>query len=264
MSSAADILPAPAAARPLLDRKPNLSTQLLFLGLVLIGVGYAGYSLVSDISGVGVRAATILPYFLLGVALLIALAFEFVNGFHDTANAVATVIYTHSLPPHVAVVYSGTLNFIGVLLSSGAVAFGVISLLPVELILQVGSGAGFAMVFALLIAAILWNLGTWWLGLPASSSHTMIGSIIGVGVANALMHGRDGTSGVDWAQATKIGYSLLLSPLVGFVCAALLLLLLKVLVKNRDLYQEPRGSASPPWWIRTVRTTGRRAWASSC
>src|SRR5262249_54124263 len=158
-----------------------------------------------------------------------------VNGFHDTANAVATVIYTHSLPPPVAVVYSGTLNFIGVLLSSGAVAFGIISLLPVELILQVGSGAGFSMVFALLIAAILWNLGTWWLGLPASSSHTMIGSIIGVGVANALMHGRDGTSGVDWAQATKIGWSLLLSPLVGFICAALLLLLLKVLIRNRDL-----------------------------
>ena len=110
------------------------------------------------------------------------------------------------------------------LFSSGAVAFGIITLLPVELILQVGTGAGFAMVFALLIAAIIWNLGTWWLGLPASSSHTLIGSIIGVGVANALMHGRDGTSGVDWAQATKIGYSLLISPLVGFVCAALLLL----------------------------------------
>ncbi|HVH83686.1 MAG TPA: inorganic phosphate transporter, partial [Steroidobacteraceae bacterium] len=159
---------------------------------------------------------------------------------------------THSLPPHVAVVYSGTLNFLGVLASSGAVAFGIISLLPVELILQVGSGAGFSMVFALLIAAILWNLGTWWLGLPASSSHTMIGSIIGVGVANALMHGRDGTSGVDWAQATKIGYSLLLSPLVGFICAALLLLLLKVLVRNRDLYQEPRANTSPPWWIRGI------------
>ena len=121
-------------------------------------------------------------------------------------------------------VWSGAFNFLGVLVSSGAVAFGIISLLPVELILQVGSSAGFAMVFALLIAAIIWNLGTWWLGLPASSSHTLIGSIIGVGVANALMHGRDGTSGVDWAQATKVGYSLLLSPLVGFVCAALLLL----------------------------------------
>src|SRR5690242_14421231 len=136
-----------------------------------------------------------------------ALGFEFVNGFHDTANAVATVIYTRSLPAHVAVVWSGMFNLLGVLLSSGAVAFGIVSLLPVELILQVGSSAGFAMVFALLIAAIIWNLGTWYFGLPASSSHTLIGSIIGVGVANALMHGRDGTSGVDWAQATKIGYS---------------------------------------------------------
>jgi len=120
------------------------------------------------------------------------------------------------------------------------------------LILQVGSSAGFAMVFALLIAAILWNLGTWYLGLPASSSHTLIGSIIGVGVANALMHGRDGTSGVDWAQATKIGYSLLISPLVGFVGAALLLLVLKAVVKNRDLYQEPKGNSAPPWWIRGI------------
>ena len=123
-------------------------------------------------------------------------------------------------------------------------------LLPVELILQVGSGAGFAMVFALLIAAIVWNLGTWWLGLPASSSHTLIGSIIGVGIANALMHGRDGTSGVDWAQATKVGYSLLLSPLVGFGCAALLLVALRAFVKNRALYEEPKGNQPPPWWIR--------------
>jgi len=244
--------PIEPAARPMLDRKAGPITQLLFLALVLIGVGYTGYSLVADISGADTHAATILPYFLLGIALLIALGFEFVNGFHDTANAVATVIYTHSLPPHLAVVYSGTLNFLGVLVSSGTVAFGIITLLPVELILQVGSSAGFAMVFALLIAAILWNLGTWWLGLPASSSHTMIGSIIGVGVANALMHGRDGTSGVDWGQAAKVGYSLLLSPLVGFVLAALLLLLLKALVKTRALYQEPRGGSSPPWWIRGI------------
>jgi inorganic phosphate transporter, PiT family len=236
-------------SRPNLDRKPGRLTSLLFLVLLALGIGYAGYSLISDVTG-ATHAMTLLPYLLLGVALLIALGFEFVNGFHDTANAVATVIYTHSLPPHLAVVYSGTLNFLGVLVSSGAVAFGIISLLPVELILQVGSGAGFAMVFALLIAAILWNLGTWWLGLPASSSHTLIGSIIGVGVANALMHGRDGTSGVDWGQATKIGYSLLLSPLVGFVCAALLLLLLKALVKNPDLYREPKGRAAPPWWVR--------------
>ena len=154
------------------------------------------------------------------IALLIALGFEFVNGFHDTANAVATVIYTHSLPAEMAVVWSGLFNFLGVLTSTGAVAFGIVSLLPVELILQVGSSAGFAMVFALLIAAIIWNLGTWWLGLPASSSHTLIGSIIGVGIANALARGMDGTSGVDWTKATEIGYALLLSPVFGFCAAA--------------------------------------------
>jgi PiT family inorganic phosphate transporter len=250
MSSVA--APTVVAARPTLDHKPSFGTVLLFLTLLLIGVGYTGYSLVTDVNRAMPHGLALLSFFLLGVALLIALGFEFVNGFHDTANAVATVIYTHSLPPPVAVVYSGTLNFLGVLFSSGAVAFGIISLLPVELILQVGSSAGFAMVFALLIAAILWNLGTWYLGLPASSSHTLIGSIIGVGVANALMHGRDGTSGVDWAQATKIGYSLLISPLVGFVGAAVLLLVLKAVVKNRDLYQEPKGNSAPPWWIRGI------------
>src|SRR5262249_40623881 len=148
--------------------------------------------------------------------------------------------YTHSLKAEHAVVWSGFCNFLGVMVSSGAVAFGIISLLPVELILQVGSSAGFAMVFALLIAAIIWNLGTWYLGLPASSSHTLIGSIIGVGVANALMRGQDGTSGVDWTKATEIGWSLLLSPLFGFIAAALLLLSLKVLVRNPQLYQEPK------------------------
>ena len=148
--------------------------------------------------------------------MLIALGFEFVNGFHDTANAVATVIYTRSLPANIAVVWSGMFNLFGVLWSSGAVAFGIISLLPVELILQVGISAGFAMVFALLIAAIIWNLGTWYLGLPASSSHTLIGSVIGVGITNALLHGRSGTSGVDCDQATSIGKALLFSPLFGF------------------------------------------------
>jgi len=224
----------------------------LFVLLLLAGILYSVWSLRADVTSAGPVTTSWLPYLLLGVALLIALGFEFVNGFHDTANAVATVIYTNSMPANVAVVWSGCFNFLGVLLSSGAVAFGIISLLPVELILQVGTASGFAMVFALLIAAIVWNLGTWWLGLPASSSHTMIGSILGVGVANALMHGRDGTSGVDWSQAAKVGYSLLLSPLVGFACAALLLLALRALVRNRELYEAPRGSAPPPWYIRVV------------
>ena len=164
----------------------------------------------------------------------------------------ATVIYTHSLEPQFAVLWSGLWNFLGVLFSSGAVAFGIVSLLPVELILQVGSAAGFAMVFALLIAAIIWNLGTWYLGLPASSSHTLIGSIIGVGLANQLMASGSGTAGVDWGQATKVGYSLLFSPLIGFCAAALLLLVLKAMVRNPALYKAPQGKRAPPWWIRGV------------
>ncbi|SLM48379.1 Phosphate/sulfate permease [Nitrospira japonica] len=224
---------------------------LVFIATTLAaGLTYAGYELFLDLSSI--RIGVELPYVLLGIALLIALGFEFVNGFHDTANAVATVIYTHSLPPQAAVLWSGFWNFLGVLFSSGAVAFGIIALLPVELILQVGTGAGFAMVFALLIAAILWNLGTWYLGLPASSSHTLIGSIIGVGLANQLMHPGSPTSGIEWGQATKIGYSLLLSPLIGFICAALLLLVMKRLANNPALFRAPQGQQPPPLWIRSL------------
>jgi PiT family inorganic phosphate transporter len=252
-TSAAALDTAPAThARPRLDYKAGPATTIIFIGLLTAGLLYTAYSLMSDVASAGVPTRSIAPFVLLGVALLIALGFEFVNGFHDTANAVATVIYTHSLPPHVAVLWSGAFNFLGVLASSGAVAFGIISLLPVELILQVGSSAGFAMVFALLIAAIIWNLGTWWLGLPASSSHTLIGSIVGVGIANALMHGRNGTSGVDWGQVTKIGESLLLSPLVGFLAAALLLLALRVVIKNAKLFDAHKSNAPPPWWIRGI------------
>src|SRR5579862_5257920 len=169
-----------------------------------------------------------LPTFvLLVVALLLALSFEFVNGFHDTANAVATVIYTHTLKPVQAVVWSGTWNLIGVLTSSGAVAFSIVALLPVELVLNVGSGAGFAMVFALLISAILWNVGTWYLGLPASSSHSLIGAILGVGLANAWLSTHTFGEGINWAKANEVGLSLLISPIVGFVLSALLLLLSK-------------------------------------
>ena len=185
------------------------------------------------------------------LALALALSFEFVNGFHDTANAVATVIYTHTLKPGYAVVWSGCWNLIGVLHSTGAVAFSILALLPVELVINVGSGAGFAMVFALLISAIIWNLGTWYLGLPASSSHTLIGSIMGVGLANSMMApGQVFGEGVNWTKATEVGSSLLLSPLVGFGCAALLLLLSKVLIKRPELYKAPEKQAPPPPWIR--------------
>jgi len=238
--------------KPKLDQPINPLGLILFFGVLAAGFLFVAYSLYVDVDETGAKVTTYLPFILLFIALVIALGFEFVNGFHDTANAVATVIYTHSLPAPIAVVWSGFFNFLGVLISSGAVAFGIVSLLPVELILQVGSAAGFAMVFALLIAAIIWNLGTWYLGLPASSSHTLIGSIIGVGIANALMRGQDGTSGVDWSKATEIGQALLLSPVVGFCAAALLLVVVRFVIRNPALYSEPKGNQPPPWWIRGV------------
>jgi PiT family inorganic phosphate transporter len=237
-----------AAASPALEQK--LSRNPGKIGMIVFGIAlfagliYVATALRDDLGTLHPTSAG--PFILLGVALLTALGFEFVNGFHDTANAVATVIYTHSMEPHIAVVWSGVWNFIGVLTSSGAVAFGILSLLPVELILQVSSGAGFAMVFA----AILWNLGTWYFGLPASSSHTMVGSIIGVGIANQLMSVRSGTSGVDWGQAMNVGKSLLVSPLVGFFVAAALLMICKVLIKDKRLYEAPKGTEPPPFWIR--------------
>jgi inorganic phosphate transporter, PiT family len=247
-------LPSPiAAAHPLLDNKrPGVAATLLFIAIILAGLSYIGYQLVQDV----ISSTAAAPWVLLLLAVLIALGFEFVNGFHDTANAVATVIYTRSLAPRYAVMWSGLCNFLGVMMASGAVAWGIVSLLPVELILQVNSTAGMAMVFSLLAAAIIWNLGTWWLGLPASSSHTLIGSIIGVGLSNQfLAQAGTVTSGVDWAKAREVGMALVISPIIGFVVAALLLLLLKVIVRNPALFEEPAPDKSPPWWIRGILIT---------
>ncbi len=239
----------------MLDQKlskssPGMIGTLVFVAMLIGGVAYIWTKLSHDLSIV--HNASVFPFVLLGVALLIALGFEFVNGFHDTANAVATCIYTHSLEPHIAVVYSGIMNFTGVLLSSGAVAYSVITLLPVELILKVSKGSGFAMVFALLIAAIIWNLATWWRGLPASSSHTMIGSIIGVGIMNQLMQGNSGTAGVEWPQVTKVFSTLALSPVIGFIGAALLFFLFKLLARDPRLYKAPEGPEPPPFYIRLL------------
>jgi inorganic phosphate transporter, PiT family len=250
MATAAAPATSPHAVGSKLAKKPPKLGIVIFGLAMVVGVVYSFVHLLSELSGVHPTSAY--PFVLLGVALAIALGFEFVNGFHDTANAVATVIYTHSLDPHIAVAVSGTFNFLGVLTSSGAVAFGIITLLPVELILQVGAGSGFAMVFALLVAAIMWNLGTWYFGLPSSSSHTMVGSIIGVGIANQLMSVRNGTSGVDWSQAANVGKTLLISPVVGFVGAALLLLAFKLVFRNPKLYEAPVGDAPPPWPIRLL------------
>ncbi len=244
-----------SSASPVLDQKMSANPAgrwgAAIFGVLLVGgLVYIATRLTKDLSVV--HNASVFPFVLLGLALLIALGFEFVNGFHDTANAVATVIYTHSLEPHLAVAWSGIFNFLGVLTSSGAVAYAIVTLLPVELILKVSSGSGFSMVFALLIAAILWNLGTWWKGLPASSSHTMIGSIIGVGVANQLMQGRSGLSGVDWEQVTKVFKALIFSPIIGFAGAALLFFAARHLLKDPRLFKAPEGTEPPPFYIRAL------------
>jgi PiT family inorganic phosphate transporter len=186
-------------------------------------------------------------------ALLLAFGFEFVNGFHDTANAVATVIYTRTMPPTLAVVWSGIMNLLGVLVSSGAVAFGVVALLPVELVIHAGSGPGYAMVFAMLVSAIIWNVGTWLRGLPASSSHTLIGAIMGVGLMNSLLTpGHVFGDGVNWGKVQDTIVALLVSPVIGFVVAGALLLLAKVLIKYPALFKEPPAGETPPWPVRVL------------
>ena len=222
-------------------------TPAIFGVILAAGLLNAILHLHGDISAVGASTVATGAILMLGVALLIALGFEFVNGFHDTANAVATVIYTRSLPPLVAVLWSGFFNFLGVITSAGLVAYAIISLLPVELILQMGSGAGYAMIFALLIAAIVWNLGTWYFGIPNSSSHALIGSILGVGLANQLMAPAGAaTSGVQWDQAVKVIKSLLFSPLIGFALAAVLLLVLRAVIgRSSSFFEAPDGDQPP-------------------
>lgn len=223
----------------------------VFLTLIISTLIYIGFQLNADLAHV--PALGLYSIILLGTALFIALGFEFVNGFHDTANAVATVIYTNALSAPVAVMWAGFCNFLGVMVASGAVAYGIIALLPVELIMNVGSGAGFAMVFAMLIAAIVWNLGTWFLGIPASSSHTLIGSILGVGIMNYLLFSKTGASGVDMDQVLKVGKALLFSPLIGFAFAAVLFILVKKIFKKQlELFQPPEGNKPPPPLIRAI------------
>ena len=248
----ASVAPRSEAAGSLSDHRLHPLAVAAFLLVLLAGLGFAAVNIAFDTRDVGEPLA-LGAFLFLGLALLVALGFEFVNGFHDTANAVATVIYTHSLSPVPAVIWSGAWNFVGVVASSGAVAYSIITLLPVDLVLGVGSASGYAMIFALLIAALIWNLGTWWLGLPNSSSHALIGSVLGVGVANQLLAaGPGGASGVDWGQAKDVLLALLISPVIGFLGAGGLLLVMKRLVRDRQLYEQPRGDAPPPRGIRAL------------
>ncbi len=200
-----------------------------------------------QIFGETIAAGTVI---FLVVAVGLALFFEAINGFHDTANAVATVIYTHSLKPTVAVVWSGVWNLIGVLVSSGAVAFTIVALLPVELVINVGSAASYAMIFSILVAAIIWNFGTWYLGLPNSSTHALIGSILGVGLANALWSSGNISQGINLKAVEDVFTTLLISPIVGFCCAGLLFLLAKMILKNPELYRPAEQKKAPPLWVR--------------
>ncbi|MGL4602118.1 MAG: inorganic phosphate transporter, partial [Plesiomonas sp.] len=195
---------------------------------------------------------------LLGLALLFVLAYEFINGFHDTANAVATVIYTKAMPAQLAVVLSGFFNFLGVLLGGLSVAYAIVHLLPIDLLVNISSTHGLIMVFSMLLTAIVWNFGTWYLGLPASSSHTLIGSILGVGIANALMTHTSISDGVNLKKALDVMLSLIVSPLIGLVVAGVVLLTLKRLYPTSHMHLNPQerqlldGKKHPPFWPRTM------------
>ena len=191
---------------------------------------------------------------LLGVCLLAACAFEFVNGFHDTANAVATVIYTNALRPWVAVFWSAFWNFIGVFSGGIGVAMGIVYLLPVESLVDANVYHGIAMVGALILAAIIWNVGTWYYGIPASSSHALIGSILGVGIAFSLLPESRGAA-VNWNKAGETGIALLVGPLLGFALTIGMMFLFKRFVPSKAIFKEPHKRKPPPLWIRLLLIT---------
>lgn len=200
------------------------------------------------IAGMSTEVSVMLVLCLLAVCL-----FEAINGFHDTANAVATVIYTKSLPPVFAVIWAGFWNFLGAMLGGVAVAMGIIKLMPLNDMMMMPLGENIALVIAILISAIAWNLGTWYFGIPCSSSHTLIGSLLGGGFAFWTIHHG---SGPNWAKASDIGLSLLISPLFGFSLAILLMYILRVTVQSRKaIFKEPHEKKAPPAWIRAILIT---------
>jgi PiT family inorganic phosphate transporter len=243
---------APKSSRIELDQKPHTVVKVAIPALLAAGLVYLMVSITGSIAQVN-ETVDYTVFALLGLALVIALGFEFVNGFHDTANAVATVIYTRSLSPVFAVVWSGFFNFLGVVVSSGAVAYAIITILPLDAILNVSSADGHVMIFSLLLAAVVWNFGTWWLGLPNSSTHALIGSVLGVAIVHQLLApGGDAASGVEWKQAVDVLKALLFSPLIGFVLSAVVLLGMKALIHDKTLYEEPEGAQPPPKGIRSL------------
>ena len=199
---------------------------------------------------------------MLVLALLFVLFYEAINGFHDTANAVATVIYTRAMRAQFAVVMAGVFNFLGVLLGGLSVAYAIVHLLPTDLLLNVSSAHGLAMVFSLLLAAIIWNLGTWYFGIPASSSHTLIGAIIGIGLTNAIVTDSSIVDALNIPRMISIFLSLILSPIIGLVIAGAMIFLLRRYwsgtKKRRRIHLTPAerekqdGKRKPPFWTRTA------------
>jgi low-affinity inorganic phosphate transporter len=196
----------------------------------------------------GLESSILILFILCLVAIFF---FEFINGFHDTANAVATVIYTNTLKPQYAVILSGSLNFLGVMLGGVGVAMSIVDLLPMEAFVGVDIGLSVSVIFAVLISAIIWNLGTWYFGIPCSSSHTLVGSIIGAVMAFSIDLAGN-INNVPWAKAKDIGFSLLISPFVGFCLAFLMVLLLKKRYKKTRLFEKPDPQNPPPFWIRLI------------
>jgi PiT family inorganic phosphate transporter len=189
---------------------------------------------------------------LLILFLLIACAFEFINGFHDTANAVATVIYTNTLKPRAAVIWSGIWNFVGVNIGGIGVAIGIVNLIPLDILVNSDIHMAIALILSLVLTAILWNAGTWYYGIPCSSSHSLIGSIFGVGLAYWLMKGTSTAVTLPWKKIGDTGMALLFSPIFGFVLALLLMKLLKMVVRKKSIFKSPKEKKKPPFWIRTI------------
>jgi phosphate/sulfate permease len=189
---------------------------------------------------------------LLILCLALAFAFEFVNGFHDTANAVATVIYTNSLKPWPAVILAGVCNFLGVFIGGTVVAMAIVKLIPPDLIVTSDLNTTVAFIFSMLMSALIWNLGTWYFGIPSSSSHTLIGSILGIGMGHAYITTGSIIKGVNWGKAGDVGLALLISPAVGFTLGALVLLIFKLFFKNPKLHDKPSTEVPPPWSVRAT------------
>lgn len=183
---------------------------------------------------------------------VLVLAFEFSNGFHDTANAVATVIYTHSLRPTWAVLLSGLLNFAGVLLGGVAVAFTLVELLPPDVLTPPNGNPAVAMLLSLFLAALIWNVTTWWMGIPCSSSHAIIGSLMGVAIVNSITAQRGFGNGVDWSQVWSVLRALFFSPLLGFIGAGVLFRIVHLVIRDRRLFEPTQEGQPPTWWVRIL------------